>query len=177
MRYRSIELDEGTIFGRLKTLKPTTVNNRPGYVCLCECGNETSVRTSKLISGHTKSCGCYNIDMIVARNITGVTPVEVLYRQYKYGAAARKHIFQLSFELFAQLVTKSCHYCGVLHSRTTSTEAGILQHNGIDRVDNDRNYVEGNVVTACKRCNIAKGKLSYQEFIDMARAISNHMGA
>ena len=28
------------------------------WVCQCECGNTTIVVTQKLISGHTKSCGC-----------------------------------------------------------------------------------------------------------------------
>ena len=28
------------------------------YRCSCECGNETIVYKSNLISGHTKSCGC-----------------------------------------------------------------------------------------------------------------------
>ena len=26
--------------------------------CICDCGKETIVRTSSLLSGRTKSCGC-----------------------------------------------------------------------------------------------------------------------
>lgn len=47
-------------FGRLKVVKE---NGRTKYgnvlwLCKCECGNETSVTTSSLNSGGTKSCGC-----------------------------------------------------------------------------------------------------------------------
>lgn len=177
MRYKSTALNSGDVFARLTVLEPIKVNDRPGYVCQCECGNKTNVRVTTLLNGRTKSCGCYRRDMTIERNITGITPLESLYIEYKEGAIGRKHEFHLPVELFTQLVTQACHYCGAIHSRTTVTAAGTLQHNGIDRVDNDRDYVEGNVVTACKRCNIAKGKLGYQEFIDMAKAISNHMGA
>ncbi len=34
------------------------------WVCICECGRLTAVPTQKLISGATKSCGCFNIDRI-----------------------------------------------------------------------------------------------------------------
>lgn len=33
-------------------------NRQPRFKCLCDCGNETIVHKSNLISGHIKSCGC-----------------------------------------------------------------------------------------------------------------------
>ncbi len=30
------------------------------WTCLCECGNKTVVRRSRLIAGGVRSCGCYN---------------------------------------------------------------------------------------------------------------------
>lgn len=30
--------------------------------CICDCGNEVDVVSSKLVNGHTKSCGCYHVD-------------------------------------------------------------------------------------------------------------------
>lgn len=33
-------------------------NRQPRFKCLCDCGNETIVFKSNLITGHTKSCGC-----------------------------------------------------------------------------------------------------------------------
>lgn len=42
----------------------------PFWKCKCRCGNETSVSTYKLASGHTKSCGCYNLEVLAARSKT-----------------------------------------------------------------------------------------------------------
>lgn len=33
-----------------------------GYVCRCRCGVELFVRTPHLVSGHTKSCGCWKTE-------------------------------------------------------------------------------------------------------------------
>lgn len=58
----------GKTFGRLKVISraeiPITVKSRWGtyWNCLCECGNIVVVQSGKLISGHTKSCGCYQKD-------------------------------------------------------------------------------------------------------------------
>ena len=45
----------GKKFGRLTVIKKME-NNK--YLCKCDCGNETVVYASNLITGHTKSCGC-----------------------------------------------------------------------------------------------------------------------
>lgn len=34
------------------------------WVCLCECGNTTVVKTRSLTSGNTKSCGCYRREYV-----------------------------------------------------------------------------------------------------------------
>ena len=35
--------------------------------CICDCGKKIVVRSGSLLSGHTKSCGCYNIEKIKQR--------------------------------------------------------------------------------------------------------------
>lgn len=37
------------------------------WECLCVCGNKTNVSYSNLVSGNTKSCGCFNIKLIRLR--------------------------------------------------------------------------------------------------------------
>lgn len=36
--------------------------NQRVWECLCECGRRTLVKTARLYSGHTKSCGCLKKD-------------------------------------------------------------------------------------------------------------------
>ena len=39
-------------------------NRRIYWKCQCKCGNIISVDTTRLLSGHTKSCGCYHKEII-----------------------------------------------------------------------------------------------------------------
>jgi len=49
----------GDKFGRLTLVEPAgLVSGRPGWRCLCDCGSVAVVQQKRLISGHTKSCGC-----------------------------------------------------------------------------------------------------------------------
>ena len=36
---------------------------RANWLCLCDCGNEIEVDGKKLRTGHTKSCGCYRVEV------------------------------------------------------------------------------------------------------------------
>lgn len=50
----------GQRFGRLTVLRFDKIDKRGEkfWLCQCDCGNVTSVSSSKLRSGYTKSCGC-----------------------------------------------------------------------------------------------------------------------
>ena len=51
-------------FGRLIVVKQNNKdkNNHILWLCLCDCGQETIVQSSHLITGHTQSCGCIKRD-------------------------------------------------------------------------------------------------------------------
>lgn len=57
------------IFGRLIALHPTEKRKQGCIVweCQCECGKILEVPSRSLTSGNTKSCGCLNQDLRVAR--------------------------------------------------------------------------------------------------------------
>jgi hypothetical protein len=42
--------------------------SKPFWLCRCECGGESVVCDAKLVSGHTKSCGCIKRENIAERN-------------------------------------------------------------------------------------------------------------
>lgn len=48
----------GKRFGRLLVTDITVVDGKMRYVCLCDCGNYTTVRPQSLSRGTTQSCGC-----------------------------------------------------------------------------------------------------------------------
>lgn len=55
----------GMKFTRLTALKVVgkTKDNRPAWLCRCDCGNEVVVSEHNLKRNNTKSCGCYKRDM------------------------------------------------------------------------------------------------------------------
>lgn len=59
----------GMRFGRLVVLSraENSMTGKPMWNCLCDCGNECVKQGSALVSGDTKSCGCYNREKLKAR--------------------------------------------------------------------------------------------------------------
>lgn len=61
-------------FGKLLVLY---YNGKAKWVCQCDCGNKTIVRSDYLKSGHTKSCGC------IHKKYGGEVRTDRLYRLYR----------------------------------------------------------------------------------------------
>lgn len=57
----------GKKFGQLTVIKQYILNGRLVGDIVCECGNKKTVRIGHLKSGATKSCGCYNMKVIINR--------------------------------------------------------------------------------------------------------------
>lgn len=61
----------GQRFGRLVVINECYIDTgkerKLKWHCICDCGNETYVTRHSLVSGETKSCGCYNIDALKKR--------------------------------------------------------------------------------------------------------------
>lgn len=68
----------------------------------------------------------------------------------KYDAKRRGIEFNLTFEQWHTEVQKTCHYCRDLLGKRSETTVGL------DRLDNTKGYVAGNVVSACIACNKIK---------------------
>lgn len=54
----------GSVFNKLTVIGKTKSdkNGQSYWRCVCECGKEIETRSSSLINGHTKSCGCLKSD-------------------------------------------------------------------------------------------------------------------
>lgn len=55
------------------------------------------------------------------------------------------------------ILNSKCHYCG-------ETDYHKL---GCDRIDNSKPHTEDNVVCCCRRCNTQRGRMKYQDYIEM----------
>ena len=57
----------GRSFGRLKAIVCTSYKSyQYHWKCLCDCGKETVVSRTHLLSGHTRSCGCLRSEVVRA---------------------------------------------------------------------------------------------------------------
>lgn len=85
----------------------------------------------------------------------------------------------LKFEEYAYLLTLPCFYCGEKSSNNIAYKMpeGIKYYkcNGLDRLDNNLPHNLDNCVPCCKICNMAKGKMNFNEFINWANKIYTHL--
>lgn len=101
-----------------------------------------------------------------------------LFQQMRSTAKKRKIEFGLTRGEVETLTKQVCHYCGqepaqVMHSG--ESRRGDYTYNGLDRMDNHRGYVSDNVVSCCGQCNWAKGKMSYDEYINLIKRSYNYL--
>lgn len=155
----------GKRFGRLVV---QTYVKGSKWICKCDCGNVVTVGTSKLTSGKTKSCKCYR-NTLLAKERTlgrGYASFREVMRQYTRTAKKRKRVFELSEDVCYKMMQERCFYCGTepYIVKKHADCFGEFIYNGIDRIDSSKGYIEGNVVTCCKRCNFAKNDMTLSEF-------------
>lgn len=149
----------------LVVIAPAGANKkRAMWLCRCDCGKEKDIRGHDLRRGYSRSCGCRQGKWLP----TGEAAFRQIVRFYKKNAANHNRVFFLSDEQCHQLFKGDCFYCGEKPSNTKSNNRlinGEYVYNGIDRLDNKKGYVAGNVVSCCRKCNVAKAQMGCDEFI------------
>lgn len=83
------------------------------------------------------------------------------YCQYKQTCKLNNRQFELTLQEFEELIFGPCHYCG----------SAWIKLNGIDRIDNNEDYLIGNVVSCCFKCNKMKSAYSVEEFLTHIKKI------
>jgi len=167
----------GQRFGRLvaqKSVKKEKSKDRAySWVCICDCGSTATVHTSHLSTGHTKSCGCAQLE--ATRKAIGFSSRQRTLRDYKTKANTRGFSWNLSDEQFLLLTAGKCHYCGLNPSNCcAASKNGSFTYSGIDRVDNAMGYTLENTVSCCKVCNWAKRDRTQEEFLAWAERVVNY---
>ena len=85
-----------------------------------------------------------------------------IFKIYQRAARKRGLEFRFTFKEFMKWWKTPCFYCG-----------GEIRTIGLDRIDNGKGYVEGNVAPCCKVCNRMKGTMDEKEFLQQCRKIAN----
>lgn len=148
----------GKKFTRWTVIKELPNRDKFGNViweCLCDCGNIGYVSSSLLNEGNSKSCGCLQIDTVQTKN--GISK-NILYDRYKHildrcynencqaykdyggrGIKVQREWFD-NFNLFYEYISNLPNF-------------NKIKHLEIDRIDNDKGYIYGNIKLSTKSEN------------------------
>lgn len=142
------------------------------WLCKCECGKERNVRTSRLLSGEIKSCGCVNISY----NFKGFKDVSGNYfGRLKIEAKRRNIEFSISLEDIWNLYEEQKRKCKL--SNVPILFVRYLQKNrqkqtaSVDRIDSTKGYTIDNIQIVHKRINFIKSSMKEDELLFWAKNI------
>lgn len=164
MAFKGIDFT-GQRFGRLTCIRRTGEKTKAGnhfWECLCDCGNITLVNSGNLRTGRVRSCKC------LVRLPHGESMFNEIFRSYQSHARERGNEWALARDEFRSIIIRDCVYCGTCPSqgRDRKISNGKFNYNGIDRIDNTKGYIPGNVAPCCRSCNTAKNAMPIDEFYD-----------
>ncbi len=98
---------------------------------------------------------------------------------YRRSARRRGVTWRVARATFDRLIDDDCAYCDAPPNNVMRTGRADrlreFRYNGIDRIDNDRGYVVGNVVTCCITCNRAKSDLTHADFLAGIGRLVHHV--
>jgi hypothetical protein len=181
-----------------QTLKPPSIGDKVGgfvvvdnkyvgknrtWVCRCRCGEDKVFWKISAIAKQ-KSCGCGTDDA----GLTAKQRRSMLSRMhgYKAGARSRGLSWELTYEEFVSVSTGNCFYCNAKpkvwdcvsnapsvrkDSPNIFAEDYAIKFSGVDRLNSDMGYINGNVVACCTRCNRAKNDMTLDEFTDHIKKV------
>jgi len=139
--------------------------------CRCDCGNESEVSPWHLKNGHTRSCGCLQIEKAKKGSPylrPGEAAINAFYCGYKCRAKKKKIEFSLSRKEFEEIILKDCLYCGEAPTReikaNTKYKVGF-KSNGVDRINSQLGYSKDNSAPCCPFCNAAKNDKTREYFL------------
>ena len=137
-----------------------------------ECGetkliNQFRIDYDRRTLCHRNKCmRCSNTlgkDYRSVRNKFYYSNVEGIFDIYR--TCAKLKGLEFNDSLIINLIQSSCGYCGkqVKYGDMDFRIKG--EYNGIDRIDNTKGYIEGNVIACCSMCNYMKKDADISSFI------------
>jgi hypothetical protein len=145
---KSYEALKGKVFSRLKVLSVfrERIKNRTIIFlkCECKCGVNVTVRLNNVMSGCTRSCGCYLSEASSDRNKKhGMEGT----RTYRIWSGIKTRCRNKNYHGYAQYGGRGINICDKWHDSFEEFygDVGIIPDGMIiDRIDNNGDYEVGN---------------------------------
>lgn len=131
----------GKKFNRLAVVGKSDFVKYIKWSCICDCGNKSVVRTSDLIKGLTKSCGCYHSDMMRKKKTThgrAGTP------EYNIWATMKRRCDDPKNPFYGGRGISYCEEWVKFESFILDMGDRPTKKHSIDRVNNDLGYCKEN---------------------------------
>lgn len=152
LRICDVEIDRKT---KMPTLK-----------AVCKCGKSGELTNTDLKFETNPDCMCHAFYKLEAPLTNYDKAILSIYKSYKKRAKNNNKGFTLSLRGFKRFVEANCVYCESPPSNTLTYGELTIKYNGIDRINSEDGYVEGNICTACFVCNRAKGNMGHVAFLN-----------
>jgi len=146
----------GKKFNRLTVIKKDGhIGKKLVWECLCDCGNITRVATSEIISGHTKSCGCWNHEVCVNKFLTHGKRDHPLYNTWGKMRQRCNNPNNSDYPKYGGRGITICDEWEDFQIFLTDMEHGYKKGLSLDRIDNDKGYSKENCKwsTPKEQCN------------------------
>lgn len=171
---------EGQKFGKLTAIKYDGLKSvgkqgrtKHTWLCKCDCGNESIVYTDALVSGRTKSCGCYQTfkqSIYVNPNFVGH------FNEYFLGLkeGAKRRSTPLSFNITKEDILSKLN---LQQNKCALSGLQISFNNGsasVDRINSNLGYSLFNIQIVHKTINFMKSVLTNEEFISFCSSVCDY---
>lgn len=164
-------------FGRLTAKRAVDKGSGKATVweCECKCGNIVHVVSTSLRYGSTESCGCLRHDKLWQgyKDISGC-----YWNRLIRGAQKRKLVFEVEienvWELF-ELQNGRCAISGLpIQLVKDYTNNRKLNTASLDRIDNSKGYIQGNIQWVHREINMMRRNMSMKKFLYFCRTINQY---
>lgn len=169
----------------VKTEKGKNKYGHTLFDCLCDCGRTIIKAKGELLRRDGReaiSCGCAKSSTRIENNIRfpkniyakaakdlhldRYHPTVRKAARCRHSAVSRKKEWTISPTESIKLCLTACYYCKFY-------EDGKI---GIDRLNSELGYIDGNCVPCCKNCNFAKNDMTLEEFRDWLKRLWYNYG-
>ena len=179
------KIKPGQKINKLTVIKRFKDNNQWKWECLCECGNRTCISSAAITTGNTKTCGCGNSFGALNLHWKGYKELPgQLWNRIKASAKKRNIEFDLTKEYLWELYLcqdKKCSLSGVDLKLSATKGKTYRQDNksyvfeaSLDRIDNTKGYIEGNVQWVQKDINMMKHIHKQDDFVYLCQMVTDN---